>query len=75
MPAAYLTLLTISMGSACVYLRASADIPFVLAALTAVVCFIWGFALAPWMVQLLIVGLLIGFDKLYLSNAGSLRRN
>ncbi len=75
MPAAYLTLLTISFGSVWVYLRSSSDVPFVLAALTAVVCFIWGFALAPWFVQLLIVGLVLGMDKLYFSKARRLGGN
>lgn len=75
MPAAYLTLLTISLGSVWVYLRTSADVPYVLAALTAIVCFIWGFALAPWLVQLLIVGAVIGVDKLYLSKARRLGGN
>ncbi|AFY84507.1 hypothetical protein [Oscillatoria acuminata] len=75
MPSAYLTLLTISIGSVWIYLRASSDIPFVLAALTAVVCFIWGFALAPWFVQLFIIGLVLGLDKFYFSKAGRLGRN
>lgn len=75
MPSAYLTLLTISFGSLWIYLRASGDVPFVLAALTAVVCFIWGFALAPWLVQLFIIGLVLGLDKFYFSKAGRLGRN
>ncbi|MBK4729786.1 hypothetical protein JJD41_07875 [Oxynema sp. CENA135] len=74
MPAAYLTLLSIALGSGWIYLRTSADVPFVLAALTAVICFIWGFALAPWLVQLSIVGALVGLEKLYWSSA-RLRRN
>lgn len=75
MPSAYLALLTLSFGSVWIYLRASSGIPFVLAALTAVVCFIWGFALAPWLVQLFIVGLVLSLDKFYLSNASRLDEN
>jgi hypothetical protein len=75
MPSAYLALLTISFGSVWIYLRASKDVPFVLAALTSVVCFIWGFAVAPWLVQLLILGLVLSLDKFYLSKPGRLGGN
>lgn len=69
MPATYLTLLTIALGAGCLYIRSSKDITSVLAALTTIVCFIWGFAVAPWGVQLLILALLLGLDKLYLADA------
>lgn len=64
----YLILLAISLGAIWVYSRTSHDLPFTLAALTAVVCFFWGFALAPWIVQLLIVALLLRLDKFYFPN-------
>lgn len=67
MPATYLTLLTIALGSVWMYKRSSADVSSVIAALTTVVCFIWGFAVAPWGVQLLIVGLLLALEKYYWS--------
>lgn len=67
MPATYLTLLTIAIGSVWMYKRSSADVASVIAALTAIVCFIWGFAVAPWGVQLSIVGLLLALEKYYWS--------
>ncbi|NER36831.1 MAG: hypothetical protein F6J93_23155 [Oscillatoria sp. SIO1A7] len=69
MPATYLTLLTIAFGSVWMYKRSSADVFSVIAALTTVICFIWGFAVAPWGVQLLIVGLLLAIEKYYWSRA------
>jgi hypothetical protein len=65
LPSSYVILLTVAFLAVCVYLRSSHDIPFTLAALTAVVCFFWGFALAPWGIQLLIVVLLTQADKFY----------
>jgi hypothetical protein len=62
----YMVLLTIAFCAVLVYRRTSRDLPFALAALTAVVCFFWGFAAAPWIVQLTIVGFLMRFDKFYL---------
>lgn len=67
LPESYLILLTISLGAIWVYSRTSHDIPFTLAALTAVVCFFWGFALAPWIVQLLILVFLMRMEKFYLA--------
>ncbi|BAI89720.1 hypothetical protein SPLC1_S034050 [Arthrospira platensis C1] len=43
-------------------MQTSEDIPFVLAGLTGIVCFIWGFAFAHWSLQILIV---LGLLKLY----------
>lgn len=65
MPAAYVILLAVSLGATWIYTHTSEDIPFVLAALTALVCFLWGFSCAPWAVQLLILVLLFRLYKFY----------
>lgn len=62
----YEILLSMALIGFSIYWRSSLAIPSTLAALTMVVCFFWGFALAPWFVQLLIVGLLLCLDKFYL---------
>lgn len=64
----YFTLLTIALASILVYLRSSQDVPSVIAALSGVVCFVWGFAVAPWGVQLLIMGLLFGVERFYFAD-------
>lgn len=65
MQLAYIVLLTVSVGSVWIYNRTSEDISFVLAILTGLVCFFWGFACAPWLVQLLIVFGLLNLYRLY----------
>jgi hypothetical protein len=65
MQLAYIVLLTVSVGSVWIYNRTSEDISFVLAILTGLVCFFWGFACAPWLVQLLIVFGLLSLYRLY----------
>ncbi len=66
MPSAYLILLTSALGAGWVYFRSSDDLSFVLAAFTAVICFFWGFALSPWLVQLSIVIGLLCLERFYL---------
>lgn len=66
MPSVYLILLSFAIGSIWVYLQTSSDIPFVLAGLTGLTCFVWGFAFAHWSIQILIVLGLWGLYKLYL---------
>ena len=70
MPSAYILLLIVSLGAVWIYWQTSQDI-FVLVALAGLGCFVWGFSLAPWIVQLLIVVFLLGIEKCYLSNAPS----
>lgn len=65
MQSAYIVLLTVSVGSVWIYNRTSEDISFVLAILTGLVCFFWGFACAPWLVQLLIIFGLLTLSGLY----------
>lgn len=65
MESTYIILLTVSVGSVWIYNRTSEDILFVLAILSGLVCFFWGFACAPWLVQLLIVVGLLTLYKLY----------
>lgn len=72
MPYSYLLLLTIAFLAAWVYLRTSKDLSFTLAALTAVVFFFWGFASAPWIVQLIVILLLTRLERLYIPKEGRL---
>lgn len=69
----YLTLLTIAIASIFVYARTSEDVPSVIAAFTAVVCFVWGFAVAPWTVQFLIMGILFGVERIYFADVRATR--
>ncbi|MEB3883549.1 hypothetical protein [Lyngbya sp. CCY1209] len=73
MPSVYLILLTFALGSIWVYLQTSEDIPFVLAGLTGIVCFIWGFAFAHWSLQILIVLGLLRLYKVSIPEGTSLR--
>lgn len=50
--------------------KASEDIYSVLAAAIAVICLIWGLALAPWVVQLGMVILAIALERLYFVKEG-----
>lgn len=69
----YFTLLIIALASMFVYLRSGNDVPSVLAALSGFVCFVWGFAVAPWCVQLLIMGLLFGVERFYFADIRATR--
>lgn len=73
MPWVYLILLAFALGSIWIYFQTSEDIPFVLAGLTGLVCFIWGFAFIHWSLQVLIVCGLFGWYKLYLPEGSGLR--
>lgn len=73
MPSVYLILLTFALGSIWVYLQTSEDIPFVLAGLTGIVCFVWGFTFAHWSLQILIVLGLLRLYKAYIPEGSSLR--
>lgn len=66
LPYSYLLLLTIAFLAARVYLRTTKDLSFTLAALTSVVCFFWGFASAPWIVQLFIILFLLRLERFYI---------
>lgn len=72
MPLTYILLLTVALSSAYLGSRASKDISFVIATLTGLICFFWGFACAPWIIQLLIVGILLGSHKFYLPDGQGL---
>ncbi|MEG3940332.1 MULTISPECIES: hypothetical protein [unclassified Microcoleus] len=65
MPSAYILLLIVSLAAVWIYWQTSQDI-FVLVAVAGLGCFLWGFSVAPWMVQLLIVMLLLSLQKWYL---------
>jgi hypothetical protein len=66
MPLTYLVLLAITLISGWIYLSTSEDISFVLALMTGLTCFFWGFACAHWLVQLIIVGLLWNLYRVYM---------
>ncbi|MEG5060845.1 hypothetical protein QUB60_23365 [Microcoleus sp. A2-C5] len=70
MPSAYILLLIVSLAAVWIYWQTSQDI-FVLVGLAGLGCFVWGFSLAPWIVQLLIMVLLFGVQKCYLRDAQS----
>lgn len=57
-------LLSIAIGSILLYQRVSDELWRVLAAGTAMVCLIWGFAIAHWSVQLLGLVALLKFKDL-----------
>ncbi len=65
MQSVYIILLTLSATALLIYNHTSEDISFVLAVLTGLICFFWGFACAPWLIQLLIVCGLFCFYRLY----------
>ena len=58
-------LLVTAIGSIFIYLRASHELPRLLAIGSAIFCSIWGFALAPWPIQLLIFVMILQLEKLY----------
>ena len=70
MPSTYILLLIVSLAAVWIYWQTSQDI-FVLLALAGLGCFVWGFSLAPWSIQLLIVMLLLGLQKCYFGDAQS----
>ena len=72
MPITYILLLTVAISSAYLSSRTSKDISFVLATLTGLICFFWGFACAPWIIQLLIVAMLLRLHKFYLPDGQGL---
>ncbi|KKD35075.1 hypothetical protein WN50_27420 [Limnoraphis robusta CS-951] len=73
MPGVYLILLALSLGSIWVYLQTSEDIPFVLAGLTGLACFVWGFAFTHWSLQILMLCGLLSWYKFYFPEQSSLR--
>ena len=66
MPLTYIVLLTITLVSGWIYLNTSEDISFVLALMTGLTCFFWGFACAHWLVQLIIVCSLWNLYRVYM---------
>ena len=61
----FLILLVSAVGSILIYLRASHEIPRLLAAGSAILCSICGFAMAPWPVQVVIFLLILQLERLY----------
>lgn len=61
----FLMLLVTAIGSIFISLRASHELLRLLAIGSAIFCSIFGFALAPWPVQLLIFLLILQLEKLY----------
>lgn len=61
----FFLLLAGALGSILIFLKASHELSRIIAVCSAIFCLICGFALAPWPVQLLIVLLLLGWERLY----------
>jgi hypothetical protein len=61
----FFLLLILAFGSLLILLKASHEISRILAAGCAILCLIFGLALAPWPVQFLIVFLLLALERLY----------
>ncbi len=66
MHSVYLILLALALCSAWIYIQTSEDIPFVLAGLTGLACFIWSFAYVHWTIQILVLFGLYSLHKIYL---------
>lgn len=66
MPLTYIVLLAIALISGWIYLSTSEDISFVLALMTGLTCFFWGFACAHWLIQLIIVCFLWNLYRVYM---------
>lgn len=65
MPPPFLVLLVSAFGSILVSVRASHEIPRILAIGSAMFCLIFGFAMAPWMVQLPIFLVFLSWARPY----------
>ncbi len=61
----FLILLVIAIGSILISFKVSHEIPKLLTLGSAIFCSIYGFALAPWPVQLLIFLLILQLERLY----------
>jgi len=72
MPLTYILLLTVALSSAMLSTRTSKDVFFVVAILSGLICFFWGFACAPWIIQLPIVVTLFRLPKFYLPDGQGL---
>lgn len=64
LPLFFLLLLS-AFGSILISRKASHEISRILAIGSTIFCLIFGFALAPWFIQLFIVVLLLGVERLY----------
>ncbi|WP_242072364.1 hypothetical protein [Microcoleus sp. FACHB-68] len=64
----YLIPLAVALGASWVFSKTSEDVYTILCAGTAIICLIWGFALAPWQLQLLLLLILLGIERIYLRN-------
>lgn len=71
LPLLPLTLLIIALVSIWYYQRTANDIYRVLSAMTAVICLIWGFAIAHWSIHLLSLLLLYRLNAVSLNSADS----
>jgi len=60
-----LILLLCAVGSIFLFLRASHEVPRVLAVGSAIFCLICGVAIAPWPIQILVFLLILSFERLY----------
>ncbi|MGB7443376.1 MAG: hypothetical protein WA919_20100 [Coleofasciculaceae cyanobacterium] len=61
----YLILLLSAMGSIFISLRASHEITRLLGIGSAIFCLIFGFAMAPWLIKILICVFILSLERLY----------
>jgi len=66
MSSVYLLLTLFAICSIWMATQTSEDIPFVLAGLTGLACFIWSFAYVHWSIQIIVVLALYRLYKFYL---------
>lgn len=71
LPLVPLALLIIALVSIWYYQRTANDIYRVLSAMTAVICLIWGFAIAHWSIHLLSLLLLYRLNTVSINGADS----
>lgn len=64
LPMSFLLLVS-ALGSIFVCVKATHEMPRMLAGGSAIFCGIWGFAIAPWPVQLLILILVLQLERFY----------
>ena len=67
LPMLPISLLIIALGSIILYQKSSHELTRILAAVTAAVCLIWGFAVSHWVLHLLSLLLLLRFKDDWLN--------
>jgi hypothetical protein len=61
----FLMLVAVAVGSILIYVRAAHEISRLLAIAAALFCLIFGFAMAPWPIQMAVFGLILSLERVY----------